>query len=291
MDVLRLMRHPRNGNVSYSPDDRCFIVNSAGRATRVRGIHNLLSTHLWPEYDYKEASAAARPLRRKRKSPVGKAWTERKRYMSPGGRNKLHGQARGSAVHQELCDYARHYQVDQKAFKRLHPTVDPYTTKVLLALKRWGLTIWYGEWEIYDEHVCYATAVDILCTDRKGSVVLVEVKTGYNGSFELGGKPMAGPMGKLMSDSPANQAMMQALLMEQTVRKRYGARSVQAVVIHVSDAGVSLHSPQKRLNHCAGGLYEWLAAREKMRKAGLGHRRKVYRRPIYSGQAARLKKR
>ena len=91
---------------------------------------------------------------------------------------------------------------------------------------------------------------------------------------------MAGPMGKLMSDSPANQAMLQALLMEQTVRKRYGVRSARAVVIHVSDDGVSLHSPGRRLDHCADGLYQWLADRETIRKSR--GRRKVYRRPIYS---------
>ena len=278
MDVVRLMRHPRNQNVGYSSDDRCYIINVVGKARRVRGIHRLLSTHLWPEYDYKKTAAAARPLKRQRKSAVGKPWNQRNRYM---GQRMLQGQARGTAVHQQLCDYARYYQVDPKKFTKKHPVVHPYTTKVLMALRRWGLTLWYGEWEIYDDHIGYATAVDMLCTDRKGSVVLVEVKTGYNGSFELGHKPMAGPMGKLMSDSPANQAMLQALVMEQTVRKRYGSLSVQAVVIHVSDEGVSLHSPRKKLDHCAGGLYEWLASQEKIRKSQ-PRRRKVYQRTIYS---------
>ena len=67
------------------------------------------------------------------------------------GLNALYGQARGTAVHEELCDYARYCHRNLKEFHRRHPKVHPYTTKVLLGLRRWGITPWKGEWEIYDE--------------------------------------------------------------------------------------------------------------------------------------------
>lgn len=309
-EIVTLLRHPRISRVAYSDDDRCFMVNRGGTARKARGIHRLLSTHLWPNYDYSETAAAARPTKRKRQSMAGKPWSQRHRYST--GRRSVRGQARGSLVHQELCDYARYHLTEPKKFDKLHPTVHVYTTKVLLGLRKWGLRLWYGELDIYDEHVGYATAVDLVCTDRDG-VVLVEVKTGYNGCFEMGSRPMVGPIGALLSDSPSNQAMLQAMLMEQTVRQRYGIRSARGVVVHVSDDGVSMHSPKGPLEANADELYRWIADKETLRKKSRlrrpsarpssvsihppiankepprKKRRTVYRRPIYSGRPSSVR--
>ncbi len=269
-EILNFIRHPRHSSVSYSPDDDCFLVNNRGKCSRIRGIHRLLSTHLWPDYDHREVMQLARPARPahlRRRSAVGKPWSQRHLYMTPKGKQReLKGQARGSKVHEELCTYARMFHVDRSEFKRQHAAPHRYTIKIIVALERWGLTPYYGEFNIYDEYVGYATAIDMVCTDTNGDVVLVEVKTGFNGCFQQGTKPMEGPLGTFLSNAPVNQALLQAMLMENTVRKRYNIRSASGVVIHVDDSGVKMWTPKGKLLRQSANIYKWLAIKENQRK-------------------------
>ena len=268
-EILDFIRHPRNHSVTYSEDVECFLVNRGGKCVRIRGIHKLLSTHLWLNYDHREVMRMARPTRPRRKSAVGKPWSQRHKYMTTnrGGRRKeLKGQARGSKVHEELCAYARGFHIDRSEFKRKFPNPHRYTRKVMVALEKWGFTPYYGEMNIYDEYVGYATAIDMVCTDKKGDVVLVEIKTGYNGCFQQGTRRMDGPLGTFLSNAPVNQALIQVLLMENTVREKYNIRSVSGVVIHVDDSGVKMWTAKGRLLSQSRFIYRWLAIKERNRK-------------------------
>jgi hypothetical protein len=80
---------------------------------------------------------------------------------------------------------------------------------------------------IYDEKLRYATSIDMVGTMKDSSgrerLVLVELKTGFEGIFEDGAHQMNLPSTvPPMKDSPRNQATLQVLMARLTLKHRYG---------------------------------------------------------------------
>lgn len=267
--VVDFLQHERNANVTaYSQG--FYFKNKRGNLQRGLGIRTILKKHLWPDYKYEEnlalgrqsSAGKKRPRQRSRHSPVGKPWSSRSKYLTDPD-SGVCGEKRGTLVHDQLSYYARFYHVDRQAFDRKWPKPNIYTTKVIVALHVLGLTPYYGEMPIYDDFIGYTTAIDLVCADKQGQLVLVELKTGYNDCFLLGTKPLAGPMGQLFSNAPVNQAFFQALCMQETVRQCYGIKNARAVVLRVCDSSVDLLDLPELMTKMSSDIYCWIAEKQR----------------------------
>ena len=292
MDAQNLLRHARNSRVRWSPNDTCFIIKGPkGKAVRKAGLSVMLKRTFWSDYDYRKIQKATQQqmntsasknlyqqsqLRAKknphRRSAAGLIWEDIPTQAVTGRGHKRRFE-RGSAVHEEICYYARE---GLESFLLRYPEPEIYTLRIILALKDYGFTPIYAELPIYDDVIGYATAVDLLCVDQKasttrdlGRLVICEVKTANDlHTFEQGHKAMLGAAG-FMNNSSLNQARLQAYFAEMTLRKCYNISDCISVVLLVHDQGVAgFVIPDDIIIH-GSRMYNYAAAAETKRLADL----------------------
>ena len=105
-----------------------------------------------------------------------------------------------------------------------------------------------------------ATAVDLVC-ERRGSLYVIEVKTGWNGvPYEGGGRAMRGAASG-MSDCPRNQHALQLLVTRYLFRLTFGLERCAAAVVRVSDDGVRFYKLPEALVASEGAVVRELASR------------------------------
>lgn len=286
-DAKKLLRHARNTQVRWSPNDACFVVKGPkGKAVRKAGLGVMLRRTFWPDYDYRrvmdlvradpaarkslhrQAQSHATTSNRERRSAAGLLW-EDVPIKTVTGRGHKRRFERGSAVHEELCYYARE---GMDEFLRKYPEPEIYTLRIILSLRDFGLVPIYGELPIYDEVVGYATAVDMICVDQKasrtrdlGRLVLCEIKTGYEvTTFDKGHKAMRGA-GQYLTNSRLNQARMQAYFAEMTLRHRYDIDNCVSAVILVHDRGVRGYVITDDVIAAGPDMYRYAAMAEAVR--------------------------
>ena len=300
-DAKRLLRHRRNTEVRWSPNDACFLVKGPkGKSVRRAGLGVMLRRTFWPDYDYRRVfdlirtdpsarGSLQRRASKERKSAAGLRW-EDVPIKAVTGRGHKRRFERGSAVHDELCDYAREGLGE---FLRKHPNPEIYTLRIILALRDFGLEPIYGELPIYDEVVGYATAVDMICVDQKaskvkdlGRLVMCEIKTGYAAdTFDKGHKAMLGAAG-FLPNSRLNQARMQAYFAEMTLRHRYDISNCTSAVILVHDNGVNGYVVTDDIISAGNRMYWYAAEKERVRLGKLKQRK----RPRYGASTGRRKR-
>lgn len=288
-DAQQLMQHTRNSKVRWSPNDACFIIKGPkGKAVRKAGLGVMLRRTFWPDYDYRRVRAVANRVNAsasknlyrqaqlkanknpERRSAAGLIWEDIPTKVVTGRGHKRRFE-RGTAVHEEICYYARE---GLKKFFVRYPEPELYTLNIISALKKYGFTPIYAELPIYDEVVGYATAVDLLCVDQGanntrdlGRLVICEIKTGYAlNTFEQGHKEMLGAAA-FMSNSCLNQARLQAYFAEMTLRNCYNISDCISVVLLVHDQGVAgFVVPDDIILH-GSRMYRYAAAAETKRLA------------------------
>ena len=299
-DAQNLLCHTRNSKVRWSPNDSCFIIKGPkGKAVRKAGLSVMLKRTFWSDYDYRKVrnitqtnTSASKNLHRQsqlktkrnpqRRSAAGLIWEDipTKAVTGRGHKRRF---ARGSAVHEEICYYARE---GLEKFLLRYPEPEIYTLRVILALKDYGFTPIYAELPIYDDVIGYATAVDLLCVDQKasstkdlGRLVICELKTANDCyMFEQGHKEMLGAAA-FMNNSSLNQARLQAYFAEMTLRKCYNITDCISVVLLVHDQGVAgFVVPDDIIIH-GSRMYYYAAAAEtqrlsKLKSSGRGFSKK-----------------
>ena len=243
--IEALLKHPRRNNIIFSPNEQCFRVNISdkGDGKRYTGLTKALRKAFWPNYSYEEARKGAvknrtyeqrKRDRRKKNSMI--SWRERKIELSKGKRP--HGIELGSVVHKQLEDFANMNEIE---FANKYQEINAYTAKVIEALRQWRLRPVLGgaELQIYDENLRIATAIDMVCVDvTNGMPVLVEIKTGSEGHFNLPTNIMMSCPLDNFDSMPVNQARLQVLLARIIIRKRYRLGGIKAYVIHVCREGI-----------------------------------------------------
>ena len=296
-DAQQLMQHTRNSKVRWSPNDACFIIKGPkGKAVRKAGLGVMLRRTFFEDYDYRKVrtavnrvnASASKNLYRQsqvkanknpeRRSAAGLIWEDipSKAVTGRGHKRRF---ARGTAVHEEICYYARE---GLEKFLVHYPEPELYTLNIILALKEYGFTPIYAELPIYDEIVGYATAVDLLCVDQGanntrdlGRLVVCEIKTAYAlDTFEQGHKEMLGAAA-FMNNSCLNQARLQAYFAEMTLRNCYNISDCISVVLLVHDQGVAGFVVPDDIILNGGSMYRYAAAAETKRLAAFktGRRR------------------
>lgn len=255
-DVERFADSERNKKVAFIKSTETFqyVVPGKEKPVTAKGITKIIKAAYFDNYrpvttNKNNKNANGRPsssnlrnkYKRKKQRQLDKGKTAQQILQDRVKCKRIKGFTLGTVVHEELCDWAR--MKSKTTWKRKHPNPNTYTVKVIRALNMMKLEPLFGEWPIYDEHIPYATSIDMVCASgtEKGRLVLVELKTGYQGYFNKGSDMMTRTPLKRVPNSPLNQAYLQCLMAKATLESLYGLNKVYGLVIRVHERGVKAY--------------------------------------------------
>ena len=191
-----LTRYVKDERVMHCPGSGYLVQKDGVPSTKLYGACRALDQCLWSE------KPVASSKSRKRPRSDALVFDNGRSYFGVAC-----GQARGKDVHEE-CAHITMW--DAKRFAARYKSVDPMTKAVLLHLKGLGYTRVHAEYMVYDKALGAGTAVDMVCLDRAGHIVFVELKTGYQDIFTRHRENMKAPLAAI-KDSPLNRARTQLL--------------------------------------------------------------------------------
>lgn len=257
------------------------------KSVRMRGLLGLLKKTFWPNYNSEVHSKMAKSYFRKekkRKRVNGKETKKKKAVIKISTKDKKSshgcswntidnvinsnrgvGVELGKQIHNQLERFSR----DHIAFALSKDKPDPITSAVIdKIVSKWNMIPIWGELEIWDEVLKYGTAIDMVCINPKdeGSIVFLEIKTGYKEIFQYANRKVQGNIG--IWDSPLGHAMLQLIIPIQTMKLRYGVSNITGYVIHVNEIdGVTAYKlPIDDPKHKAGvsysRIYNYMLKRE-----------------------------
>jgi hypothetical protein len=230
---------------------------------RVPGINNTLKSIFYPDFDMrahlfesrKEISAKThrhgigkrgigdnnnnnKKKQRPRKPIYGNGWNQVDMAVHD---SRGVGAALGEQVHKQLELFSR---MGIHQFRTNVKRSDPLAVAIINKMYReWNVTAIWGELEIWDAQLGYATAVDLVCVNNEnGRLVFFEVKTGYgNGVFSHCSSAQRKVNGRIgIDNSPLGHAFLQLIIPIETMRRHYGITNIDGYVIHVNDSDCQL---------------------------------------------------
>jgi len=157
------------------------------------------------------------------------------------GRGKIFGSIRGSKIHSELNDFIF---LDKNFFIKKYNSIHPWTIRIINIIKERKWKPILTEFNIYDQHLHVATAIDMICVDSNGTIILLEFKTGYSGYFtEHDNTYMMGPLNKVMENSPLNWAKLQLIFSQIILIKNYNiSNPIQSFIIRIDSEGTDIYN-------------------------------------------------
>jgi len=245
--VEHLQANLEECGIAFDSEARTFRHN--GRT--VPGLTTPLRRFMWPDYKFDVAN---------------KASSRRLRLRDPAIKRIGDGRARGTRVHKQIELLTNG---GAAAMKRRGEKLQPYVAKLLLAFREWNWIPIASEVPLIDDENMIATAADLLCSAPGGRLVLVEIKTGYYGTWDRFCKQMRAPLAGVLSDSPRSQALVQLALTKRMIELR-GTKVDAAYVIRADASGIAPESiiPKlhARTNLVAARVGEAILASRKRRK-------------------------
>lgn len=258
--VGKLLHHERRNMVSFVPfSERFEYVSTDDKVKSIRGLTKILKGAFYP--DYKPPSTRGRPTngrgRNNRNNDIRRA-SGKQVLAERASDTRIRGLTLGTQVHAEVCDWAQTQKVS--SWKQKHPMPNAYTVAVIRALNALQLEPLAGEVAIFDESVPFATSIDLVCASAEGGkLVLVELKTGYEGYFTEGNGHMTKQPLTRYKNSPLNQAMLQCLIAAIVLEKKYGfSGCVSCIVLRVNVSGVECYQIPDFLVRRRASIYKSL---------------------------------
>lgn len=168
---------------------------------------------------------------------------------------KSSGPGFGMLIDKELQKWTDLYNGDSKMELRLfYATCHPLTRSVSKFFDRMGWTPWKAQVPVCNWHAGLGTCIDLLAKDSDGSLILIEVKTGYHDNFiepirQHGQTLMFERPLHAIQASPLNYALLQALVSWHMYHTNYSdeIKCSKLYVLHVSHNGVAASSIQHGL--------------------------------------------
>ena len=218
----QLLGNPRNSIVHFT-GSAYYRISKNGKDIRLSGLLPVLKTCFWPNTNINTIMSKKR---KKDTNNDDNNKTQYKKYRlnngsyvtiktpvinkssSDHGRGKHFGLIRGTKIHEQLNDYIL---FDKPNFLKKHINIHPWTKKIFGFIKSKGWCPLVGEFNLYDPALNMGTSVDIVFVSMDtGHLILLEIKTGYNGYFEENdGCYMEGPLNGVLENSPINWAILQ----------------------------------------------------------------------------------
>ncbi len=224
--IMRLVNHKRNDQIKLVTVGykKAFTINFGNNKDYLYpGLTKRLHQTFYPELEED-------PTKKRKDTPEGERTKVQSPFYQPSKLPrtcKLFGKDHGTQVHGELekfTNYIINGQGKDKFFSDVSDP-DPCTLRVLsyLESKKWIPIL--SEHKIWDEDLRLATSVDMIALDmRTGKVIMIELKTGYEG--EIYGPTENDPKFpaplETITNCPLNRHMLQLLSMDLILKKKYG---------------------------------------------------------------------
>jgi len=166
------------------------------------------------------------------------------------------GAEHGKTVDFQLQSYVKHGRFPMRR-------VDPCALRIVKYLGHKGWRPFATQLVVFDEALQYATAIDLLCEDGRGCLVVVEVKTTRH--LAVYRRTVDGlTFRNVLQDVPYSQHVqhqLQAFLPSLTLQRQYGVRRVFSVVLLVSPPDrLDMFPTPDWLQRRAGVVYDSLRA-------------------------------
>ncbi len=184
-------------------------------------------------------------------------WTaSRYKTRATGIASRNEGLNRGDIVHEQLRDFVNEgWEIAEKKHGRLHP----YTKKAVAVMNEWKWRPIIAELTVYDPTIDIATKVDCVCLDANDDIVLVEWKCGMDNYICRGNGSMQGPLGRLYSNCPLNQALVQLLFTQMFVENGYGVVPRKAYVVQIHSDGIEPYDIPSDMRALRQACYDHVA--------------------------------
>lgn len=208
--ALQLTRHQRNRLVKNT-NGAYYYLKPNGEYQVLSGLLPRLKAVFWPQSDFyslrKAGSQVSKPRHKKKTKNAATAATTMK--VGGHGKGRHYGSIRGTEVHRQLKDFI---ELDEKNFlKRNNGCIHEFTKRILLYIV--GQAHWRplcSEFDIFDAELGIGTSVDLVCVDKQGQLILLEIKTGYRDYFQQSDGHMRGSLCAL-ENTPQHWAYVQLM--------------------------------------------------------------------------------
>jgi len=193
--------------VEFCDKTRCFRVNNRP----VSGLLPKLKKLFWSKYEYKE-----------------------QKYKKNKEEKDIYGGlVRGTIVHNQLRMYGN--RCSEKEFKKQYVSLHEFTEQAIEALKTWKLKPIRSEYPVCDmKFLKIATAIDMICLDSMGKLVLIEWKCGMSNYFQQGNNTMDGPLKNQINNCPLNQAYLQLLFTKILFERQHNISIGKSYVVQIT---------------------------------------------------------
>lgn len=177
-----------------------------------RGLTDVLKSTFYPSYNVQQSN----------RGPKGPALAVRP--------HRSQGKYLGRRVDQELKQFYDHK----------NPSCCAESTAVINYLADQKLQVVYSQFPVADSDLRLCTAIDLVTQTPDGTLVLIEVKTGYHNYRHRFQRTMAGPYQQL-NDSPYHQHQLQLLLSTRLFRDSFPSQICRAELLYTTPHGVTVH--------------------------------------------------
>jgi len=230
-----MLRSPRAASIVEGHIGGGFVVTPPGDTRKLRfcGLLDTLKAACYRDYSFRKArSAAGTPAALK---------------VRTGLARPSHGRNRGRVVHQQVRVAINAGGV--RAVHALYRSMTPQAAALFRSFDLKRLEPVYAEFADYYEQLSLASAIDLMCVRRdpetgRESLVLLEVKTGYDNGFRSGTGPLKAPasLKSKYNNSPLNQAFLQLAFYRKMIERNYPTvRLGSAYVVQLLSSGAVVY--------------------------------------------------
>jgi len=224
--ALRLINHPRNGRIKNTKG-AYYWLDRANKWRPLSGVLPRLDSVYWSKASYFEAQR----LKRQKEQRLRAGTLKKKRQKRSAsldatepeqshGHGRHYGTIRGTEVHRQLQDFI---ELDPKNYLKKHRnSTQSFMKRIMTYILRY--TDWEplrAEFDVFDETLRIGTSIDMVCVNREGRLIFIEIKTGYRNYFDDHSGYMAHSLSKL-TDSPRHQAYIQLMTACMFVVRNHG---------------------------------------------------------------------
>ena len=224
------------------------------------------------KYTYVSAIAPDRSQHRRLKGITSAIFStyltgHHKLLLNGSGGDKACGAAFGSLIDKQLEQWTRVCQDDDPIEQRLFAaSCHGVVRKVIALFKKNHWRPWKAQVPVCSWHTGLGTCIDLIAQQRDGSLVLIEVKTGYRGNFDQAIKKNGTELAferplDSVPVSPLNYSLLQALVSWYMYHETYDDRikCSQLYVLHICSDVVSLSGvPENRMETMMNGVKHFI---------------------------------
>ena len=174
---------------------QCFVVGPTN--TPCKGLHSFLEETLYPTYQ----STCGSATRKKTTTTKNKKMKSRQK-----GKPRTYGMKLALLRGKRVDDQLKAWTEGKKTKRR-----DLLTKQIIDACDSWGWTPLESQVAVGIESARTATAFDLLCQNTKRELILIEVKTGFEGYWKTSkGQKLEHPAVAHVPSNPKTHAVLQA---------------------------------------------------------------------------------